>query len=68
MMINIIILLIVWLLFEILFRFFEVKIKKETPLIIETIGLDFIFKKNFKKDYVEIVEPFKQIDSFEEIL
>ena len=68
MMIDIIILLIVWLLFEILFRFFEMKIKKETPLIIETIGLDFIFKKNFKKDYVEIVEPFKQIDSFEEIL
>jgi len=68
MMIDIIILLIVWLLFEILFRFFEVKIKKETPLVIETIGIDYIFKKNFKKDYVEIVELFKQIDSFEEIL
>lgn len=68
MMIDIIILLIVWLLFEILFRFFEMKIKKETPLTIETIGIYYIFKDNFKKEYIEIVELFKRIDSFEEIL
>jgi len=68
MMIDIIILLIVWLLFEILFRFFEMKIKKETPLAIETIGVYYIFKDNFKKEYIEIVELFKRIDSFEEIL
>jgi plastocyanin domain-containing protein len=44
------------------------KIKKETPLAIETIGVYYIFKDNFKKEYIEIVELFKRIDSFEEIL